>query len=85
MFRNGRNEHMLKTKKGDVVGEEPLVMSLWPDAGQALGLGRNATYEAARRGQIPIIRFGKLIKVPTAALRKMLETTGQKPSGQKSH
>jgi hypothetical protein len=35
-------------------------MSLWPEAGQALGLGRNATYEAARRGQIPIIKFGKL-------------------------
>ena len=60
-------------------------MSLWPDAGQALGLGRNATYEAARRRQIPIIRFGKLIKVPTAALRKMLETAGQEPSSQKSH
>jgi hypothetical protein len=60
--------------------DEPLVMSLWPEAGQALGLGRNATYEAARRGQIPIIKFGKLIKVPTAALRRMLENAGRAPT-----
>ena len=77
---------MLK-KAGDLIGEnvEPLVMPLWPDAGQALGLSRNATYDAARRGEIPTIRFGKLIKVPTAALRRMLENAGQKPSGPNSH
>jgi hypothetical protein len=68
----------------EVVGDEPLVMPLWPDAGRALGLSRNATYDAARRGQIPVVRFGKLIKVPTAALRRMLENAGQNPNGQKS-
>ena len=26
---------------------------LWPTAGKAVGLGRNATYEAAKRGEIP--------------------------------
>jgi excisionase family DNA binding protein len=70
---------MLKTKVGAVLGSatEPLVIPLWPDAGQALGLSRGATYEAARRGQIPTVRFGKLIKVPTAALRRLLEDAGQ--------
>jgi excisionase family DNA binding protein len=77
---------MLK-KAGDLTGEdvEPLVMRLWPEAGQALGLSRNATYDAAKRGEIPTIRFGKLIKVPTAALRRMLENAGQSPSGPDSH
>jgi hypothetical protein len=79
MVHDGRNGHMLKGKN-----DERLVMSLWPEAGQALGLGRNATYEAARHGQIPIIKFGKLIKVPTAALRRMLEDAGQSPNSQKS-
>jgi excisionase family DNA binding protein len=77
---------MLKNA-GDLGAEnvEPLVMRLWPDAGQALGLSRNATYDAAKRGEIPTIRFGKLIKVPTAALRRMLESAGQSPSGSNSH
>jgi excisionase family DNA binding protein len=74
-------------KAGDLGGEdvEPLVMPLWPEAGRALGLSRNATYDAARRGEIPTVRFGKLIKVPTAALRRMLENAGQSPAGRDSH
>jgi hypothetical protein len=33
---------------------------LWPDAGEQLGLSRNGTYEAARRGEIAgLMRFGK--------------------------
>ena len=64
---------------------QPLVLPLWPDTGKALGLSRNATYDAAKRGEIPTIRFGKLIKVPTAALHRMLEDAGQKPSGPNSH
>ncbi len=41
-------------------------------AGQALGVGRNAAYAAAKRGDIPTIRIGGAIRVPTAPLRKML-------------
>jgi excisionase family DNA binding protein len=43
-----------------------------PEAGKKLGIGRNAAYEAARRGEIPVIRLGKRIVVPTAAFEKML-------------
>jgi hypothetical protein len=28
-------------------------IKLWPEAGRSPGLGRNATYDAAERGQIP--------------------------------
>lgn len=51
--------------------EVPAV-ALWPDAGQLLGLGRSATYEAARRGEIPTLRFGRAVRVPTAALHQLL-------------
>ena len=44
-----------------------------PDAGMLLGLARNASYEAAKRGEIPTLRFGGKLRVPTAALRKMIE------------
>lgn len=53
-----------------------LVYDLWPDVGQMLGLTRNATYQAAKRGEIPVIRFGKLMKVPKAAFDKMMSDAG---------
>jgi excisionase family DNA binding protein len=42
------------------------------DAGVWLGLGRSSAYEAARRGEIPILRFGRTLRVPTARLRVLL-------------
>lgn len=52
--------------------EASLVMTV-PEAGRKLGLGRCASYQAAARGEIPTIRIGKLLKVPTAAFNRMLE------------
>jgi excisionase family DNA binding protein len=37
-----------------------------------LGLGRTATYEAARRGQIPSRRLGRRLVVPVPALLEWL-------------
>jgi excisionase family DNA binding protein len=51
---------------------ERLVMTV-PEAGVKLGLGRNASYEAAQRGDIPTIRIGRLLRVPKAAFHRMLE------------
>ena len=36
------------------------------------GLSRNASYAAAGRGDFPTIKVGRLLKVPTAALRRQL-------------
>ncbi|PSO29837.1 helix-turn-helix domain-containing protein [Bradyrhizobium sp. MOS002] len=49
-----------------------------PEAGALLGLTRNASYEAAKRGDLPTIRIGKLIKVPRAAFHRILEQAGEK-------
>jgi excisionase family DNA binding protein len=38
----------------------------------ALNVGRATAYNAVNAGQIPSIRIGKRIVVPTAALRRML-------------
>jgi excisionase family DNA binding protein len=43
-----------------------------PEAGRILGLGKNASYEAAHRGELPVLRFGRKLRVPRAALEKML-------------
>jgi excisionase family DNA binding protein len=37
-----------------------------------LGLARSSAYEAIRRGQIPSIRVGRRLLVPTAALCRLL-------------
>ena len=46
-------------------------------AGKAFGLGRNAAYAAVKNGQIPSIKLGKKIAVPTAAIRRMLGIENQ--------
>jgi excisionase family DNA binding protein len=50
-----------------------------PQAGKLLGLSRNTAYEAARRGELPTIRFGRKILVPKAALQRLLD--GAVPKG----
>jgi len=49
-----------------------------PEAGELLGLTRNGSYEAAKRGELPTIRIGKLLKVPKSALHAMIEAASQK-------
>lgn len=44
-----------------------LVIPLWPDAGEILGLSKNPTYAAANRGDIPgLLRFGSAYRVAVA-------------------
>jgi excisionase family DNA binding protein len=47
-------------------------LSVWPETGQLLGLAKASTYEAVHRGEIPTIRIGRRLLVPTAALRRLL-------------
>ncbi len=42
------------------------------EAAKLLGIGRNHAYEAAKRGEIPVIRIGKRMLVPKAALDRLL-------------
>lgn len=48
-----------------------------PEAGALLGLSRNAAYEAAKRGDIPTVKIGKLLKVPKIAFDRMLQKAGE--------
>ena len=70
--RNRNAENHAQLLAGAAGEGARLTLDLWPDVGQMLGLTRNATYAAAKRGDIPVIRFGKLMKVPKAALERML-------------
>lgn len=53
---------------------EPLASKTYriEEAAQLLGIGRNHAYEAAKRGDLPVIKIGKRLLVPKAALDRML-------------
>jgi hypothetical protein len=52
---------------------EPKTLTV-PEAGRIyFGLSRNASYEAARRGDLPVIRVGRLLRVPVVQMERKLE------------
>ena len=59
--------------------EERLVYTV-PEAGRLLGLGRNAAYDAAKRGDIPTLRMGRLLLVPKIPFHRMLGITDIGPA-----
>ena len=50
---------------------EPLTISV-EDAARLLGISRGLAYEAARRGDLPVIRLGRRLLVPRARLYELL-------------
>ena len=57
--------------------DEPKTLTV-PEAGKRhFDLGRNASYEAARRGDIPTIKIGRLLRVPVVQMERKLDHTAQ--------
>jgi excisionase family DNA binding protein len=42
------------------------------EAGRMVGLSRNGSYDAVRRGEIPVLKFGRVCRVPKATWDKKL-------------
>ena len=42
------------------------------ETAKILGVGRNSAYEAIARGEIPVVKVGKRLLVPKAALERLL-------------
>jgi hypothetical protein len=48
-----------------------------PEAGRRYyDIGKNASYDAARRGEISTIKIGRLLRVPVVAMERMLDRAG---------
>jgi hypothetical protein len=57
--------------------DPPKTMTV-PQAGRVyFDLGRNASYEAARRGDILTIRISRLLRVPVVQTRSCMALTNQ--------
>ncbi|WP_052667149.1 helix-turn-helix domain-containing protein [Nitriliruptor alkaliphilus] len=58
--------------------EPPATMTV-EQAGRLLGISRGAAYRAAASGQIPTIRLGRRLLVPTARLHQLLGIAANEP------
>jgi excisionase family DNA binding protein len=38
-----------------------------------LGLGRSTVYELIQRGELPVVRVGRAVRIPVAALQRWVE------------
>ncbi len=47
-----------------------------PEAAERLGISRNLGYEAAKDGSLPVVRIGRRLLVPRAALDSLLAQAG---------
>jgi excisionase family DNA binding protein len=70
----GRSQHD-RTEPAPSIMAERLVYTV-PEAGRLLGLSRNGSYEAAKRGDIPTIRIGRLLLVPKVPFHRLIELMG---------
>jgi len=61
---------------------ERLTLSV-EEAGRLCGLSRNSAYEAARRGELPVLKFGRRIVVSRARLMAMLGEAAGGEEGRK--
>ena len=51
-----------------------------PEAGEIyFGMSKQASYEAVKRGVIPVIRLGRSLRVPVRALEQMLDAATKQP------
>jgi len=51
----------------------PLTLTVPEAARRYFGLGRKAAYALAAKGELPTIRIGRTLRVPVAALDRMLQ------------
>ncbi len=56
-----------------MIDEQPKTLSIEEAGRRYFGISRTAAYKAARNGDIPTIRIGKLWRVPVVRLEKMME------------
>jgi excisionase family DNA binding protein len=58
------------------VTEYPVTITV-EEAAELVGMSRSAAYRAAARGQLPTVRLGRRLRVPTAKFLSMLGLDGE--------
>lgn len=48
---------------------EPVLLPIWPDTAQLLGVGRSTVFRLIKEGKLPTVRLGRRRLVPADAIR----------------
>ena len=70
-IKGNTKESMTVEEALEQIRRKPTV-DLWPTVGLALSLSRGSVYEAATRGEIEVLTFGRRKVAVTASLRRKL-------------
>jgi hypothetical protein len=63
------------------MGDNECLTMTVPEAGRRfLGLSKNASYDAAKRGDIPTLRVGRLLRVPIHLMHRKLNRADEGPT-----
>jgi len=62
-----------RARRRSAQAAQPLTISVMEAGRKYLGLGKHASYRAAARGEIPAIRVGGIMRVPVAAMERLLD------------
>ena len=84
----GRHSEVVNTTKAQEANEKmkeakTKTLSI-EEASAELGIGRTLGYELARSGQfpVPVLRLGRLYRVPAAELHRLLGEAAERDAGQ---
>jgi hypothetical protein len=67
---------------GEGISEPTAKLLSVPEAGRRyFGLSRNGSYDAARRGELPVVRIGRKVWASVPAIERMIAEAGAKRQG----
>jgi hypothetical protein len=61
----------------EIARKVPKTLSVVEPGKLYFGLCPRSSYQAVRRGEIPVIKIGRLLRVPVTAMEAILERAGQ--------
>jgi excisionase family DNA binding protein len=65
----------MRRERSETSKTERLTLTV-EEAAHLLGISRGLAYEMARRGKLPVVRFGRRLLIPRRALGRMLDQPG---------
>jgi excisionase family DNA binding protein len=51
----------------------PRLVRVWPDFGQAIGIGRSTAFNLAASGRVKTVRIGRSVRVPVEEIDRFIE------------
>ena len=76
MIGGGALSVSIQSKVSSEIAVQPLLLTI-PQVMKSLGLGRNKVYDLIQKEGLPVLRFGRAVRVSYVALQQWLEKRQQ--------